>query len=63
MSEPFYVARSTIEQVGSLHRRAHLETGETFDMGVHGPVVLLFRLSPEPELPLPVDYIVAAAAG
>lgn len=63
MPEPFYVARSTIESVGSLHRRAHLETGETFDMGVHGPVVGLFRLTPARELPLPVDYIVAAAAG
>lgn len=63
MPEPFYVARSSVEKVGSLHRRAHLETGETFDMGVHGPVVGLFRLTPARELPLPVDYIVAAAAG
>jgi len=63
MSEPFYVARSTVEKVGPLHRRAHLETGETFDIGVHGPVVELFRLAPPRALPLPVDYIVAAAAG
>ena len=63
MAEPFYVSRSTIEKVGPLHRRAHLETGETFDMGVHGPVVAHYKLSPERELPLPVDFIVAAAAG
>jgi hypothetical protein len=63
MQEPFYVSRSTLEKAGPLHRRARLEDGTTFDMGVHGPVVPLFRLSPERELPLPVDYIVAAAAG
>lgn len=63
MSEPFYVSRSTVEKLASLHRRARLASGETFDMGVHGPVVGLFRLSPERELPLPVDWIVAAAAG
>jgi len=63
MSEPFYVSRSTLERVSSLHRRARLESGETFDMGVHGPVVSFYRLSPERQLPLPVDYIVAATAG
>ena len=32
-------------------------------MGVHGPVATFFKLSPPRELPLPVDYIVAATAG
>jgi hypothetical protein len=63
MSEPFYLARARVEKIASLHRRAQLEIGPPFDMGVHGPVVGLFKLSPERELPLPVDYIVAAAGG
>ncbi len=63
MTEPLYTSIATLEHVGSLHRRARLETGETLEMGVHGPIVGLFRLSPERELPLPVDYIVAAAGG
>ncbi|MBI1799496.1 MAG: hypothetical protein HYR73_07380 [Candidatus Eisenbacteria bacterium] len=63
MSDPLYTAHAELEKLGSLHRRARLETGETFDMGVHGPVVQLFGLQPERELPLPVDYIVAATAG
>lgn len=63
MTEPFYISRSSLEKLGPLHRRARLATGETFDMGVHGPVVGLFRLAPDRELPLPVDYIVAATAG
>jgi hypothetical protein len=32
-------------------------------MGVHGAVCELFKIEPERELPLPVDYIVAATAG
>ena len=63
MSEPFYTSRAELEKLGRLHRRARLEGGESFDMGVHGPVVALFKLQPERELPLPVDYIVAATAG
>ena len=63
MSEPLYTSRSTLERISSLHRRARLESGETFDLGVHGPIVALFKLSPERELPLPVDYIVAATGG
>lgn len=63
MTEPLYVSRSTVVPVAPLHRRATLETGESFDLGVHGPVVELFRLAPPRALPLPVDYIVAAAAG
>jgi hypothetical protein len=63
MSDPLYLAHATIDRLGSLHRRARLETGETFDMGVHGAIVPFFRLEPERELPLPVDYIVAATGG
>ena len=63
MTDPLYVSRSTLEIAGPLHRRARLESGETIDMGVHGPIVTLFKLSPPRELPLPVDYIVAATGG
>ena len=63
MSDPFYLSRASVEKVGPLHRRARLESGEIIEMGVHGPVVGLFKLSPERELPLPVDYIVAATGG
>lgn len=63
MAEPLYVARATLRQMGRLHRRARLSTGEEMDFGVHGPIRELFRLSPARELPLPVDYIVAATGG
>ena len=63
MSEPFYVSHAALDKVGSLHRRAHLPLGTTIEMGVHGAIVPLYRLNPERELPLPVDYIVAATAG
>lgn len=63
MDAPFYVSRCTLECPGRLHRRAALAAGATFDMGVHGPVVSFYRLAPERELPLPVDYIVAATGG
>ena len=63
MNEPFYRARASLEVMGPLHRRARLDSGECFDMGVHEPVVSLFRLAPPSELPLPVDYIVAATGG
>lgn len=63
MTEPLYTSRVTLDKVGSLHRRAHLPLGTTVDMGVHGSIVPFFRLLPERELPLPVDYIVAATGG
>ena len=63
MSDFAYRSRSRVEKVAGLHRRAHLESGATCEFGVHGPVKELFRLSPERDLPLPVDYIVAATAG
>ena len=63
MTAPLYVSRCTMDKLGSLHRRAHLVHGATADMGVHGPIRELFQLAPERELPLPVDYVVAAVAG
>jgi len=63
MADPLYVANATIERIGSLHRRVHLALGTTADMGVHGPIKELFRLTPERDLPLPVDFIVAATGG
>jgi len=63
MSEPLYVAHSTVAKVSGLHRRARLATGETFDIGVHGPIRTHYKLNPERELPLPVDYIVACTGG
>jgi hypothetical protein len=63
MSEPLYTSRVSLEKLGSLHRRARLPLGVVAEMGVHGPIVPFFRLQPERELPLPVDYIVAATGG
>jgi hypothetical protein len=63
MSDPFYVARASVTKVGGLHRRAVLEDGTALDFGVHGPVKAHYGLDSQPNLPLPVDYLVAAAAG
>lgn len=60
MSEPLYVSRATVRRVAGTHRRATLEDGTTFDMGVHGAIKSMYRLDDEKNLPLPVDYIVAA---
>ena len=62
MSEPFYVARSRVRKVAGVHRRAVLEAGREIDFGVHGAIKAHYGLSDEPNLPLPVDYLVAAAA-
>lgn len=62
MSEAFYVSRGTVVRVDGLHRRAVIATGTEFDMGVHGPIKEHYRLDAR-DLPLPVDYIVAATAG
>jgi len=63
MTDSLYTSRSRIEALGPLHRRAHLPLGASADFGVHGAIRELFRLAPERELPLPVDYVVAAAGG
>jgi hypothetical protein len=62
MSEPFYVSRSRVTKVAGVHRRAELEDGTVLDMGVSGPVKRHYGLESQPNLPLPVDYLVAAAA-
>ena len=49
--------------VHGVHRRARLETGAEIDMGVHGAIKAHYGLESQPNLPLPVDYLVAAAAG
>ena len=61
--QPLYIARATVDKVDGLHRRATLEEGTTLEFGVHGPIKAHYRLVDEPDLPLPVDYLVAAAAG
>lgn len=63
MNEPFYVARATVTKVDGVHRRASLDDGTELDFGVHGPVKAHYGLDSQPNLPLPVDYLVAAAAG
>lgn len=63
MSDPVYVSRSTVEKVEGVHRRATLHDGTTLEFGVHGPVKSAYGLDAEPDLPLPVDYLVASAAG
>ena len=63
MSDPFYTARSSVRKVDGIHRRATLEDGTEVDFGVHGAIKAHFRLDDEPDRPLPVDYIAAAAAG
>ena len=63
VTEPMYVTRAEIEKVEGLHRRAILEAGPTVDFGVHGPIKSLYGLETERDMPLPVDYVVAAAGG
>ncbi|HAT38220.1 MAG TPA: hypothetical protein DCS75_06980 [Gemmatimonadetes bacterium] len=58
-----YVTRATVEKIDGLHRRGVLEDGTTLEFGVHGPIKAHYGLESQPNLPLPVDYLVAAAAG
>lgn len=62
MSEPFYVSRGRVAIVEGVHRRAEIAADTRFDMGVHGPIKEHYRLDAR-DLPLPVDYIVAATGG
>jgi hypothetical protein len=57
---PLYVSRATVRKIEGAHRRARLEAGAEIDLGVHGPIKSHFRLEAEKDLPLPVDYVVAA---
>lgn len=63
MSEPIYTARVTVRKIEGVHRRARLEDGTEIEFGVHGPIKQHYRLDDQKDLPLPVDYIVAATAG
>ena len=63
MTDALYTSNVTVEKVEGLVRRAHLPTGESIEMGVHGPIVSFYRLTPAREAALPVDYVVAAAGG
>lgn len=62
MNGPFYVSRGEVTRVEGLHRRARIAAGTEFSMGVHGPIKEHYRLDAK-DLPLPVDYIVAATGG
>ena len=60
MNEPFYTSHATVRKVEGSHRHAVLETGDEIDFGVHGVVKSHYKLPDTKNLPLPVDYIVAA---
>lgn len=62
MSETFYTSSAQVRIVEGVHRRSTLEDGTEFDMGVHGVIRSHYRLEGK-ELPLPVDYQVAATGG
>lgn len=57
-----YTTRARVRKVEGVHRRASLETGHEFDMGVHGPIKEHYRIDAK-DLPLPVDYMVATTGG
>ncbi|GBD32371.1 MAG: hypothetical protein KatS3mg081_1890 [Gemmatimonadales bacterium] len=63
MTDSFYVARAEVEKIAGVHRRARLATGTVIDFGVHGPIKAHYRLEESGDLPLPVDYLVAATGG
>ena len=63
MSDPLYVAHAEVEKVEGLHRRARLSDGTELAFGVHGAIKDHYKLQASKDLPLPVDYIVAAAGG
>jgi len=62
MNDPFYVSEVQVRKVDGVHRRAFIAAATEFDMGVHGSIKRHYGID-SPDLPLPVDYIVAAAAG
>ncbi len=63
MADSVYTAVATITKVRGVHRRAHIAVGPPVEFGVHGPIKKHFGLDDAPDLPLPVDYIVAATGG
>jgi hypothetical protein len=56
----FYDAKAKVQKIAGTHRRVTLETGESFDTGVHGVIKAHYKLDNEKNLPLPVDYIAGA---
>ena len=56
----FYESKAHVEKIEGTHRRVTLETGAAFDTGVHSAIKAHYKLDDEKNLPLPVDYIVAA---
>ena len=63
MSESFYTSTATVTKVHGVNRRAELPVGDPVDFGVHGAIKEHYGLEDSPDLPLPVDYIVAATGG
>ena len=63
MTNSIYTSRSRIEKVRGVTRRAILQDGTEVTFGVHGAIKAQFGLHDEPDLPLPVDYLVASGAG
>ena len=63
MSDVVYVASTTVHKVAGVTRKGVLEDGTEVQFGVHGPIKAQFGLDAEPDLPLPVDYIVSSAVG
>ena len=61
MSESFYTVEADVDKVAGVHRRVSLPSGHRFEVGVHGPIKAHYSLDEEPDLPLPVDFVVGAA--
>ena len=62
MTGEFYRAEGSVRKIHGVHREAEIATGVRFEMGVHGAIKEHYRLEGK-DLPLPVDYIVAATGG
>lgn len=63
MSDVVYVSEATVRKVAGVTRKAVLPDGTEVTFGVHGPIKAQYGLDAEPDLPLPVDYVVASAVG
>ena len=60
MPDPLYTSKANIVKVEGVHRRASLEAGAEVEFGVHGAIKKHYNLKSARDLPLPVDYVVAA---
>lgn len=61
--EPLYISNTTVRKIAGVTREARLADGSSVTFGVHGPIKEAYGLDREPDLPLPVDFIVASAVG